>query len=217
MSCAGLSTDARCLQSELSELLGSPNQDCVSQAERWVKELEMTFSENYSWSDLAAQFCLWYTKKIQLSRTRLSWAWLRCPTRHSFQVIPSKFDARGWVKLPRWSLVHLNCSLNHILQREYFGVLLLVLFALFSFKDWIRKRTFYSVSVMWHKLPLVWFNSSSLKLSRTAQGETGGSQLIAIFFFAISHLERTIKHFSRWLRYQGALEIPASPVIAQFL
>lgn len=95
--------------------------------------------------------------------------------------------------------------------------LLLVLFALFSFKDWIRKRTFYSVSVMWHKLPLVWFNSSSLKLSRTAQGETGGSQLIAIFFFASSHLERTIKHFSRWLRYQGALEIPASPVIAQFL
>lgn len=123
MSCAGLSTDARCLQSELSELLGSPNQDCVSQAERWVKKLEITFSENYSWSDLAAQFCLRYSKKIQLSRTRLSWAWLRCPTRHSFQVIPSKFDARGWVKLPRWSLVHLNCSLNHILQREYFGVL----------------------------------------------------------------------------------------------
>lgn len=217
MSCAGLSTDARCLQSELSELLGSPNQDCVSQAERWVKKLEMTFSENYSWSDLAAQFCLRYSKKIQLSRTRLSWAWLHCPTRHSFQVIPSKFDARGWVKLPRWSTW---IAALIIFSKENTSVcffLLLVLFALFSFKDWIRKRTFYSVSVMWHKLPLVWFNSSSLKLSRTAQGETGGSQLIAIFFFASSHLERTIKHFSRWLRYQGALEIPASPVIAQFL
>lgn len=96
-SCAGVSTDPCCLQSELSELLGSPNQDCVSQAECWVKKLEMTFSENYSWSDLAAQFCLWYSKKIQLSRTRLSWVWLHfsCPTRHSFQVISSKFDARG--------------------------------------------------------------------------------------------------------------------------
>lgn len=138
-SCAGVSTDPCCLQSELSELLGSPNQDCVSQAECWVKKLEMTFSENYSWSDLAAQFCLWYSKKIQLSRTRLSWVWLHfsCPTRHSFQVISSKFDARG----PRWSLVHLNCNLNHTLQREYFGVLflLLVLFVLFSFRDWIRR------------------------------------------------------------------------------